>query len=73
MFHDRYCKFVRELGKSGIPEMDVVKGLIIGYRSSSGGDEGIGPRPETKGGEEPSHVKERLDAWADACKQPSKS
>jgi hypothetical protein len=67
-FHRRYIKFVRELGKSGIPGMDVVKGIIVGYKSPSWGDEGIGPRPETQGGEEPAHVKERLDAWADVCK-----
>jgi len=67
-FHRRYVKFVRELGKSGIPRMDVVKGFIVGYKSSSWGDEGIGPRPETRGGEEPVHVKERLDAWAEACR-----
>jgi len=67
-FHRRYVKFVRELGKSGIPAMDVVKGLIVGYRSPSWGDEGIGPHGETKGGDAPAHVKERLDAWAEACK-----
>ena len=67
-FHRRYVKFVRELGKSGIPAMDVVKGLIVGYKSPSWGDEGIGPHRETKGGDEPAHVKERLDAWAAACK-----
>jgi len=61
-------KFVRELGRSGIPRMDVVKGIIVGYKSASWGDEGIGPRPETRGGEEPLHVKQRLDAWAQACK-----
>ncbi len=67
-FHRRYMKLVRELGKSGIPGMAVVKGIIVGYKSSSWGDEGIGPRPETRGGEEPAHVKERLDAWAEACR-----
>lgn len=67
-FHRRYVKFVHELGQSGIPRMDVVKGLIVGYKSSSWGDEGIGPRPENKSdGEEPTHVRERLDAWAEAC------
>ncbi len=67
-FHRRYLKFVRELGRSGIPQMEVVKGLIVGYKSASWGDEGIGPRRETEGGDEPAHVKERLDAWAEACK-----
>jgi hypothetical protein len=67
-FHERYRKLVRELGRSGIPKMDVVKGIIVGYKSSSWGDEGIGPHGKTQGRDEPTHVKQRLDAWADACR-----
>ena len=67
-FHRAYCRLVKELGNSGIPRMDAVKGFVVGYKSISWGDEGIGPRPEHEGGEELPHVKERLDAWAEACK-----
>ena len=67
-FHERYCKFVRKLGEAGIPQMDVVKGFVVGYKSASWGDEGIGPHGERNADNEPTHVKERLDVWAEVCK-----
>jgi len=63
-FHRRYLKLVEAIGESGIPRMDVVRGIIVGYASSSWGDEHIGPRDQM----DPPHVRERLDAWADACR-----
>lgn len=65
-FHERYLKLVDALGRSGIPEMDVLKGAYVGYASPSNGDEGIGPHgvdPDTV-----PHVLDRLDAWARAFK-----
>ncbi len=69
-FHKRYLKFIDALGKSGIPKIEEVKGLFLGYASSSYGDEGIGPYPEHMAGANDTvkHVVERIDAWANACK-----
>jgi len=68
-FHKRYLKFIDALGKSGIPQMEEVKGLFLGYASPSNGDEGIGPYPESMGDANDTirHVRERIDAWAKAC------
>ncbi len=63
-FHKRYLLLVQNLGKSGIPQLDMLKGAFVGYASPSYGDEGIGPHgvdPDTV-----PHVIERLDAWAKA-------
>lgn len=62
-FHDRYLKFVEELGKTNIPNM--VKAAYVGYASHSFGDEGIGPHGENnpKANDLEKHVRERLDAW----------
>ncbi len=69
-FHKRYLKFIDALGKSGIPQMEEVKGLFLGYASPSNGDEGIGPYPESMSGANDTiqHVIERIDAWVGACK-----
>ena len=69
-FHKRYLKFIKTLGESGIPQMDEVKGLFLGYASPSNGDEGIGPFPESNADANDTimHVRERIDAWAEACK-----
>lgn len=68
-FHKRYLKFIKALGESGIPQMEEVKGLFLGYASPSNGDEGIGPYPEGKADANDTiqHVRERIDAWAEAC------
>lgn len=60
-FHSRYKELIDALGQSGIPTMDEVVGLYLGYASKSNGDEGIGDDTEL-------HVIERIDAWAAACK-----
>jgi len=69
-FHKRYLLFIDALGKSGIPQMDEVSGLFVGYASPSYGDEGIGPFPEQnmEANDTIQHVIERIDAWAAACK-----
>ena len=69
-FHMRYLKFIKALGESGIPQMEEVKGLFLGYASPSNGDEGIGPFPEqyADANDTVQHVRERIDAWAEACK-----
>lgn len=69
-FHKRYIKFIKALGESGIPQMEEVKGLFLGYASPSNGDEGIGPYPESKAvaNDTVAHVIERIDTWAEACK-----
>ncbi|MEX0324311.1 MAG: hypothetical protein AB3N63_19290 [Puniceicoccaceae bacterium] len=69
-FHKRYLNVVKALGESRIPQMEEVKGLFLGYASPSRGDEGIGPHGEkdpAANDREP-HVRERIDAWAKACK-----
>lgn len=68
-FHSRYIKFINALGESGIPQMQEVKGLFLGYASPSNGDEGIGPYPESNAdaNDTVQHVIERIDAWAEAC------
>jgi len=68
-FHKRYIKFINSLGNSGIPQMQEVKGLFLGYASPSNGDEGIGPYPENNASANDTvqHVRERIDAWANAC------
>lgn len=68
-FHGRYIKFINALGESGIPQMEEVKGLFLGYASPSNGDEGIGPFPESNAAANDTiqHVIERIDAWAEAC------
>ena len=68
-FHNRYLKVIRALGESGIPHMDEVKGLFLGYASPSRGDEGIGPHGEgdPAANDREQHVRERIDAWASAC------
>lgn len=69
-FHKRYLRFIDALGKSGIPQMNEIKGLFLGYASPSYGDEGIGPFPESMAGANDTiqHVRERIDAWVSACK-----
>ena len=69
-FHSRYLKFIEALGKSGIPQMEEVKGLFLGYASPSNGDEGIGPYSEksAEANDTVQHVRERIEAWAEACK-----
>lgn len=69
-FHKRYIKFIRALGESGIPQMEEVKGLFLGYASPSNGDEGIGPYPEGNADANDTipHVMERIDSWAEACR-----
>lgn len=69
-FHNRYILFIKALGESGIPQMEEVEGLFLGYASPSNGDEGIGPYGEgnPEANDTVQHVIERIDAWAVACK-----
>lgn len=69
-FHSRYLKFIKALGESGIPHMEEVQGLFLGYASPSNGDEGIGPCGvgNTEANDTVQHVIERIDAWAEVCK-----
>lgn len=66
-FHRRYVRFVKALGNTGLLQRPGVKSIVVGYASPSFGDEGIGPKG-MKQNELPEHVKERLDAWAEAAK-----
>jgi len=56
-FHERYLKFVSEIGKTEIPNL--VRNMYVGYASGAYGDEGIGD--DTK-----QHVRKRLDGWESA-------
>jgi len=66
VFHEHYLRLIHELKNSGIPAM--VKAAYVGYASRSHGDEGIGPYGEKNpaANDTVQHVRERLDAWADA-------
>ena len=64
VFHKHYLRLIRSFKKSSIPRMKELKAAYVGYASPTLGDEGIGPHKEI----DPLHVKERLDAWADAFK-----
>lgn len=68
VFHQRYLKMVRALGATGLLQHPSVKGVIVGYKSKSWGDEGIGPGRENEADNQPPHVIERLDAWAEAAR-----
>jgi len=66
-FHQHYLDLVADFGASGIPAMDDVVGLYVGYASKSWGDEGIGPvigESDPSSNDAVQHVRERLDAWA---------
>jgi hypothetical protein len=69
-FHSRYLKFMKALGESGIPHMEEVRGLFLGYASPSNGDEGIGPYRESnaEANDTVQHVIERINVWSEACK-----
>ena len=66
LFHKYYTKLIDSLRRSGIPQMDTVQAMYVGYASKTLGDEGIGPK-RMDPANEPRHVKERLDAWAAAA------
>ena len=72
-YHNRYVKFITELGKSGIPEMPQLKIVNVCYRSASAGEEFTAY--EAKNNEVEAlysaeivdqRTRERLKAWADA-------
>ncbi len=65
-FHSRYLQLIDALGVSGIPQLEPLRGVFVGYASPSYGDEGIGPHGVNP--DEVPHVMERLDAWAAAFK-----
>lgn len=66
VFHNYYTNLIDSLRQSGIPQMDTVQAMYVGYASKSLGDEGIGPHGMDPGNE-PQHVIERLDAWGAAA------
>ena len=66
VFHRKYCELIAAFGKSGIPNLQEVKGLYLGYASPTHGDEGIGPFKQ-----DPDTVKNvlaRIDAWVSITK-----
>ncbi|WP_136080511.1 hypothetical protein [Pontiella desulfatans] len=66
LFHTYYTNLIDSLRLSGIPQMDTVQAMYVGYASKSLGDEDIGPHGMDPANE-PQHVKERLDAWGAAA------
>ena len=72
-YHNRYLKFITELGKSGIPEMPELKIVVVCYRSASTGEEFSAydaKKNDIEAQYSPEIVaqrtRERLKVWADA-------
>jgi hypothetical protein len=70
--HSRYKRLVSQMGR--YCRSPTVVAMFAGWMSCSWGDEGIGPANHGYDGhhgeEEPQLVRERLDAWAQACPGP---
>jgi len=67
-YHKRYLRLIEKLGESGIPRMDAVKVAYLGYKSSSQGEEGGGPKNPGPDRIYEKRAFERYDAWAKAFK-----
>jgi hypothetical protein len=72
-YHNRYIKFITELGKSGIPQMEQLKIVNVCYRSGSLGEEFTPYDPKNNEVEAQysaevvnQRTRERLKAWVDA-------
>ena len=71
-FHARYLALLGSFEERRLCQHKAMAVVFVGYASESWGDEFIGPHGEGVGDGDPAllhpHVKQRLDAWANACK-----
>ncbi len=61
VYHEKYLRFVKAFGESGLPASPNIKGLIICGMSYSNGEEAAGLRLDTP--EKVRRFRERLEAW----------
>ena len=69
-YHARYLALLQAIRDHGVCQNETVAMMYAGYASTSYGDEYIGPHPAGYSGDpamDYTHVKERLDGWADTC------
>jgi hypothetical protein len=64
VYHERYLRFVKAFGESGLPASPEVAGLIICGMSFSNGEEAAGVKIDAP--ERRRRWRERLEAWIDA-------
>lgn len=64
VYHEKYLRFVKAFGESGLPALSGIKGLIICGMSYSNGEEAAGLRLDTP--EKVQRYRERLAAWITA-------
>ncbi len=66
LYHERYLRFIRALGRSGIPALDAVKVAYVCDKSATNGEEGWTDADQPTRGEGWQRYRERLAAWAEA-------
>jgi len=66
IYHERYLRFIRALGQSGIPALDAVKVAYLCDKSATNGEEGWTEADQPTTGEGWQRYRERLAAWAEA-------
>jgi hypothetical protein len=66
IYHERYLRFIRALGQSGIPALDAVKVAYLCDKSATNGEEGWTEADQPTSGEGWQRYRERLAAWAEA-------
>jgi len=64
VYHEKYVRFVRAFGESGLPAMPELRGLIICGMSFSNGEEASDVKLDTP--ERTARWQERIRAWIDA-------
>ncbi len=66
IYHERYLRFIRALGRSGIPALAAVKVAYLCDKSATNGEEGWTDADQPTSGEGWQRYRERLAAWAEA-------
>jgi hypothetical protein len=66
IYHERYLRFIRALGRSGIPALDAVKVAYLCDKSATNGEEGWTEADQPTSGEGWQRYRERLATWAEA-------
>jgi len=65
IYHERYLRFIRELGRSGIPALAAVKVAYLCDKSATNGEEGWTEADQPTRGEGWQRYRERLATWAE--------
>ncbi|MDI1248799.1 MAG: hypothetical protein PSV13_08050 [Lacunisphaera sp.] len=66
LYHERYLRFIRALGQSGLPALAAVKVAYLCDKSATNGEEGWTAADQPTSGEGWQRYRERLAAWAEA-------